>query len=194
MASKATKIASAWYQLSAAVCLGWCLYAAAPVCGQSSAEIPVEIYHETPEPSEIPPPGEPLSINVQLLGSRDITMKMIAFLAIDGQLTQAPLENRYLNAYDRPEFSLKIHAPQTEMSYQFVLYKPDGKALSSVRYQLRRPCRLNTALSSAEEVAKLQGEERLNSLVVLARNLKLHSSAYAQAITLLQELKEMIKE
>ena len=198
MAGKAGKMISAWQASAAAAALSAALWLALPAWSQQAdtQEIApaIEIYHEPPSGEELPAPAESLTLRVQIINTRDITMKMTAVISMDGRLTQVPLKNEYLNAYDHPEFSLSVSAPQGEMTYQFVLYLPDGTLLSSERYRIRRPCRLDTTLADPKEITKLRGDDRLGAVVTLARNLKLHADAYTQAIALLQELKELIKE
>ncbi len=155
---------------------------------------PVEIYAEQVGLQSLPAPGTPFIVKVKLSNTRETERRMRAFVVRDGRVTDIPPLKAYLDEYDMPTYEIQMHAPFAELSYQFVLYNPDGTFTSTPRFSVRRPCIPFVDPDTIKLESKNQGEARLESLVRLARSLESEVAAYDVATKLVEDLSQKFKE
>ena len=155
---------------------------------------PVEMYAEQVGLQDLPAPGMPFVVKVKLSNTRETERRLRAFVVRDGRITDVPPLKSYLDEYDMPTYEIQLHAPFAELSYQFVLYNPDGTFTSTPRFSVRRPCIPFVDPNTIKLESKNQGEARLESLVRLARSLESEVASYDVANKLVEELSEKFKE
>ena len=154
----------------------------------------ISIYVEPIEPSDLPLPGQPLTLSAQLINSKDVTLPMRALVSIDGKLMDIPVTDAELNKFDYPEYLLKVHSPRSEITYQFILSEDEESVLFSDRYSVRRECVIEEVTVDPEVATDLKRQERLDTLVQVAKGLKREINAYNEAKRLLDELQKHVME
>lgn len=170
------------------------LWATAGHAQPAPSTLPVELYAEQIGLHELPAPGAAFIVKVKLTNTRETERRMRALVVRDGRVTDVPPLKAYLDEYDMPTYEVQMHAPFAELSYQFVLYNPDGTFSHTPRFTVRRPCIPFVDPDSIKLEPKNQGEARLESLVRLARSLESEVLSYDVAIKILEELSSRFKQ
>ena len=152
----------------------------------------ISISHISPKPDELPYPGQKFKIRVQLKGTKETERQLRIIFIKDGSLIDMSSFNAELNEHDVPTYEISLHAPLAEMVYQFMLYNPDGSALSSPRYSVRRNCIPNVELAQGEVKPEIVGVERLQKLVNEAKHLEQDLAGYEQVLNLLDGLQKQL--
>lgn len=170
--------------------------AAAPCFAQPglSDPAPVEIFPDVVGIQNLPMPGAPFVIKAKLSNTKDTERRMRAFIIRDGRVTDVAPLKAYLDAYDQPTYEIQMYAPLAELTYQLILYNPDGTFTSSQRISVRRPCVPFIDLSKIKLEPKSQGEARLETLVKLSRGLEREISAYDISLKIIEDLQEKLKQ
>lgn len=142
---------------------------------------------------DLPSPGAPLELRVQLFNTNDVSIQVRTFATIDGRLIELIPSKAYLNKDDYPEYVIETHAPHVAISYFFVAYSPDGHVIRSEDYTLQRPCVPSLTPVSAELSDDIHsGQERLIEMVHKNWAIEEELRAYEHAKTLLEAIqKEM---
>lgn len=166
-----------------------------PAFSQMTYSGPVEIYAEHVDLHNLPLPGTPFTVKVKLGNTRDTERRLRAIVVRDGRLADVPpMKAAYLDEYDQPTYELQIFSPLAELSYQFVLYNPDGTFSTTPRHTVRRQCVPFIDIEKITLEPKSQGEARLDALVKLSRGLEREVAAYDTAVKLLQSMSEKFKQ
>lgn len=153
----------------------------------------ISIVHTVPSPQELPYPGQPITLMARLTNTRETGRPLRVALVKDGKFLDLDAKEAYLDENDRPTYKAVIPAPIGDMSYQFILYAPDGTALISSRYQVRRNCLPNISLAEGEVPADVRGVERLRRLYLESEALKNDLIGYEQVLKVVAELQEAVK-
>ena len=156
--------------------------------------VPVEIFPEQVGLDTLPMPGTPFIIKAVLSNTKDTERRMRAFIVRDGRVSDVAPLKAYLDENDQPTYEIQMHAPLAELSYQLVLYNPDGSFSVSRRISVRRPCVPYIDLSKIKLEPKSQGEARLETLIKLSRGLEREVSNYDVALKILEDLNERLKQ
>lgn len=164
-------------------------YAQEEAPGQEYVPRAISLYHSPPFTAEdLPNPGMPVELSVQLSNTRDTGAEMIALVVRDGALLQINPEKIYLNEYDNPEYIFNMHAPHGDINYQFLLFPKDSDPIISEKFILRRDCLPPIELVDIDVDSKAHGRELLIELVYRARSLEKEYRAYEEARALLTEV------
>lgn len=172
-----------------AVALAPCLARAA-----TADPVPVEIYPEIIGLQNLPMPGAPFVVKAKLSNTKDTERRLRAFIVRDGRVTDVAPLKAYLDANDEPTYEIQMYAPLAEISYQFVLYNPDGTFSTSQRISVRRPCVPYIDLTKLKLEPKSQGEARLETLIKLSRGLEREISSYDVSLKVLEDLQERLQK
>ena len=152
----------------------------------------ISLLHTPKKAEELPHPGQDITLIAKLTGTRDTSLKLAAALVKDGRFMQVNATEAYLNEYDQPTYEITFPAPVAEMSYQLVIFSPDGTASMSPRYVVRRTCLPNVQLASPEIAEHLQGFKLLERLFSESVNLEHDLAGYERAMTLVDELQKKV--
>ncbi|MBN8548591.1 MAG: hypothetical protein J0M12_04670 [Deltaproteobacteria bacterium] len=155
---------------------------------------PVEVFVEEMGLQNIPMPGTPFVIKARLSNTKDTERRMRAFVVRDGRVSDVAPLKAYLDENDQPTYEIQMHSPLAELSYQLILYNPDGSFSSSPRVSLRRPCVPYIDLSKVKLEPKSQGEARLETLIKLSRGLEREVAGYDASLKILEDLSERLKQ
>lgn len=169
------------------------LIPAAEAAEGASKARPIKITHIAPRAKDLPAPGAPLKLSLQLEGVRDTERTVTAVVVQDGVMTKVAATGGFLNEYERPAFELALTAPLAELSYQFIVHSPDGTVTPSVRYSVRRPCLPEINLTKLDLPPEASGKERLTALVDSARGLEQDLDSYERALKTLGQLQELME-
>jgi hypothetical protein len=181
--------------LGAAMVLAFLALLPLPAFSQMTYSGPVEMYAENIDLYNLALPGTPFTVKVKLGNTRDTERRLRAIVVRDGRLADVPpLKAAYLDEYDQPTYELQIFSPLAELSYQFVLYNPDGTFSTTPRHTVRRQCIPFIDIEQITLEPKSQGEARLDALVKLSRGLEREVAAYDTAVKLLQGMSERFKQ
>jgi len=171
------------------------LFVVSPLASQQEqASEGIRIFHEELDPGQLPDPGQPVQLIVELLNTKDTDRSLKMLATVDGRVMEVPYSKVYLNRHDYPEYQLEVHAPHRELTYQFVLYNEDGSSLLSDRYALRRECSLPLERTVIEPKEGIDETEELNLLVDQARSLLREKAAYTEALRIVESMEVTIKE
>lgn len=169
-------------------------FAQATVFAQAAVAGPVEIFPEQLNLQTLPLPGAPIIVKAKLSNTKDTERRLRALVVRDGKLSDvAPLKS-YLDEYDQPTYEMQFFSPLAELSYQFVLYNPDGSFSTTPRLSVRRNCIPFIDLNKIKLEPKSQGEARLEALVKLSRGLEREISTYDVALKIIDSLNEKFKQ
>ncbi len=152
----------------------------------------IGITHVAPRPDDIPYPGQKIQVRVQLKGTKETQRQLRMLLVRDGRLLDMSSFNAELNEMDLPTYQMSFNAPLAEMTYQFLLYNPDGSVTPSTRYSVRRNCVPNVALADGEVKPEIVGDERLQRLVNESKHLEQDLAGYEQVLSLLNGLHQQL--
>jgi len=155
---------------------------------------PVELFADQVGLQNLPMPGAPFTVKARLSNTKDTERRLRAFVVRDGRVTDVSPMKAYLDEYDQPTYEIQMYAPLAELSYQFVLYNPDGSFSTSQRFSVRRPCIPFIDITKVKLEPKNQGEARLEGLIKLSRGLEREIAAYDVAVKVLEDLTERLKQ
>ena len=140
----------------------------------------------------IPSPGELFKISVSLQGTKEVHPHIKVIMLLDGKLLEYPLGTGKLNSNNQPEFELLIPAPESELSYQFILPIKSGEVLSSKQFSYRRNCAEKKALTVLPLKESDQGL-LFKALSQAAADLEYEVKLYRVADELLQKVKNSMQ-
>lgn len=178
-----------------AILLG--LFGPAPGFTESPQVPPAEevsIFPEKLEENKLPPPGYPLTVRAQLVGTTDVTRPMRALVTVDSRVLVVLPTKAALNEYDFPEYVFQIHAPLNDLSYQFVLYATDEPAVFSDRLYVARSCTPNVEPVSTTIDPKLEGDALLQVLIERSDALDREATLLDEAGRILTDIKTLLEE
>ena len=154
----------------------------------------VSIYSDVIDEASLPLPGYPLTLTAQLVNTTDVSDVMRAFVSLDGRVMSVLPAKAYLNKYDSPEYVFQIHAPVSELSYQFVLYRKDEPALFSERFTVQRSCLPDVEPVQGSLDPELQGDELLGAMVRRSTALDREAALYTESGLMLTQIKKLLAE
>lgn len=155
------------------------------------------------QPKEIPPPGAPMSFEVELVNSPEARRPLRMYAVRDGRAIEATIAEATYNSKERPTYTFEISAPIVEIRYQFFLGEPpapaDDKAprsetvIESPEYTLQRPCVPASALhnvTTSETATKeiLDASQDLKSIIIKSRQIEEEGAALEQARIQLEQI------
>ena len=184
------------YSQFALFCAALLLTAAAPLSswaqnGNRNADIAI---HFTPlAGNALPLPGRKLTLTAQLANTREI-LPVRALVVKDGRVMKVLPAKAFLNTSDFPEYVFELQAPNSELSYQFVLTRENSAPLFSRRHRVTRECLPPKAMTVEEAEAKLQREDLLLAYAKRADEVDREAGLYVAAQELLNEVTEILKE
>ncbi len=160
----------------------------------------VTIGHRVPK--ELPRPGAPLMLEVELLNARPDSKTSIQptvqiIFSRDGEFTTLPVEGGLFNERDNPSFRVAVPAPEAVLSYQFIARDSEGAGIASSRYEVQRACRepLTVAtMPSAEDAKSMDPKELLVRSVQTSEALQYDIQDLKRALGTLQELTEVLNQ
>jgi hypothetical protein len=181
-------------KVSAVICglLLFCMFALESLA-QSSTGNPT-LSHTPPYGTDLPFPGKLMSLEAKLLNTKQTNRKLRVLIVRDGRLLDLSTDGALLNERDIPTYKFTIYSPLAEISYQFILYNPDGTVTTSRRYSVRRDCLPNVELTGVKPDSELSADEKIAALAHQSRGLDRDLEAYERALGLLEELRTIIKE
>jgi hypothetical protein len=153
-----------------------------------------EIIHTPIKSTQIPAPGTPMTIIIDLSQFRGVIARERLLVIRDGKLLDVPLLEGVAEGHDSLTHNATIHAPLVELKYQVLITLADGNTVSSPSYTLRRGCVPNIALASIDDPSDSSVSERLKRYVQQSRDLERDLTQYENAITLLESLVGEVKE
>ena len=174
------------------LCLSICSFLASPLRAENS--LVKQIQHTPIKSSQLPAPGTPMTISLDLSEFRGVIARERLLVVRDGKLLDVPLLEGVADGHDSLTHNGIINAPLVELKYQAVITLADGNTVSSPSYTLRRACVPNITLASIEDPADTSISERLKRYVQQSRDLEKDLSQYENAITLLESLVGQMKE
>lgn len=154
----------------------------------------IEVAHTPPQPQELPFPGNPLTLSITLLNSRDTQLTVKGYIVRDGKLMVVDLADFTSDDHDRIVYSTTINAPLGELNYNFVLFDAKGVAGTSDRYSVRRECLPRTNTIDTKLPEDLKGKARLDIQQKHATNLQDELKNYESVIKILDELKALTEK
>ena len=157
----------------------------------ASAQDALRFVGKTLSEKDLPFTGYPLTVSMELEGTRNVSQRLHAVLVRDGRLTSVTLPEGYLNEFDRPQFDVEIPAPETVLSYQFVLEREDGSLLFSDRYSVARACLPDTTPYRPDRGDQGDEQVRLRELVWSSKKLEHLLVMYGQIEKLLAKINEL---
>lgn len=159
---------------------------------QLLAQDGILINHTQLRNEEIPSPGELFKISVSLQGTKEVHPHIKVIMLLDGKLLEYPLGTGKLNSNNQPEFELLIPAPESELSYQFILPIKSGEVLSSKQFSYRRNCAEKKVLTVLPIKESDQGL-LFKALSQAAADLEYEVKLYRVADELLQKVKNSMQ-
>ena len=154
----------------------------------------VGLLHTPPKAEVLPYPGQNQTLTLRLTNTRETERKLIVALIKDGRFMQVDAKNAYLNEVDLPTYDVVVPAPIAEMSYQFLLFAPDGSVQSSPRYYLRRSCVPEIDTADTKIGPEIQGYQRLEKQVHTAEHLKNDVAGYEKVMGVVEELQRKVSK
>jgi len=152
------------------------------------------ITHQLPSATTLPAPLHPLELEVTLRRTRDIGLKLRAFVVRDGKVMDTAPVSSYLSDHGEAVYKFSLSAPVTELSYQFFLAREDGTFETSERYAIRRNCRPNVSTIKLTDNENITGQEKLLALLQQTRGLERDIQNYDRTSQLLQDIKELLRD
>jgi hypothetical protein len=154
----------------------------------------VQIVHKAIHPLDYPYPGTPFQLSMRMVGG-DMTEKRVRLFAVlDGKLVDLPVLTTELDDHDNIIYLTTLHAPLTDLAYQFVAYSLDGTAVMSPRYEVKRDCLPRMSFTNLHVNPDLSVPEKLGVLVDQLAGMDNDIQTYEQAAKLLEELQAFVKE
>ena len=154
----------------------------------------VNLLHTPLKAQSLPYPGQNLTITVKLSSSRDTNRKIVLMAVRDGKLMTVVSQPGFLDELDQPTYNFILPSPIGELSYNILLYTPDGGVQMSRRFLVRRSCIPDVQMADANIPQDLQGRERLQRLVRESASLKNDLSGYEKILALLDELQKKVNK
>lgn len=149
----------------------------------------VKFRHLPVNGDELPFPGQPYKLRVELEGTKNFARPLRAVASIDGRLLDLRAEPGVMNEYDRVTYVVPVHSPLVELSYQFFLSDEDGRVISSEQYRSHRSCVPETTPVKLGIPPEVSSRDKLELLSHQAKRLERESSTYSRILKLLEELK-----
>lgn len=151
----------------------------------------VSLVHRPPQGEEMAAPGVPMTLNVQLDGSRNSQLKMRLVLVRDGRLMDVMVNDLAFDEDDHLVYSTQINAPLVEMSYQFILFGKNEVVAVSPHYTVSRGCMPDISNIDTKLSPDLDLNQQLQTMVKQAAGLEAEVQNYESVLKLLDELKSI---
>jgi hypothetical protein len=152
------------------------------------------ITHAAPRPAELPLPGQPLLLKVQLKNWEDTTRLLRTMIVQDGQLIYTASDAGYMNEYETPTYDIEIASPRASLEYQFFFEDEEGQVVKSDRYVVTRKCLIDTSLKDIDYQSEPQLNEQIPLLVRQADKLEKELISYETTLQLLGDLTRGLTE
>lgn len=157
----------------------------------SVAQAAISIHHAPLNPKDLPDPGSPLTIKVAIANTKDVDLRLFGIFTLDGHLVTVPTTRAELNRYDEAVYELEIPAPISSMSYEFILYPPDGAPIVSARYGANRPCTPRSLEQFADLDSITDGSERMRLLIEKSQSLNFEIERYERVLSMIAEIESL---
>lgn len=154
----------------------------------ANQRVSLQLLHKPLTEKTLPAPGQPLTLAVEVTGTREISLPMRIVAVRDGRLLPVPLSSSYRNASERPVYEFELASPLAELTYQFIVPLSGGAVASSDRFNIRRPC---VPALNASTVGNVKNSE-LEKLAISARVLEQEIDAYTAALNATDALSKEI--
>lgn len=184
-----------------ALCIAISLFVVDHIQAEQRAPAIATLKHT--QPKAIPPPGTPITFEVELVNSPEARRPLRMYAVRDGRAIETTIPEATYNIKERPTYSFEITAPIVEIRYQFFLGEPpaptDDKTqrnetiIESQVYSLQRPCVPASALhnvTTSETAAKeiIDASQDLKSIIVKSRQIEEEGAALEQARVQLEQI------
>ena len=156
---------------------------------QSAGEL--RFASRSPLEQDLPPPGYPFTIGVELLGTRESRQKVHVVVRLDGRAVSIALGEGSYSINDTVEFKTEIPAPLYSLEYNFVLELEDGSLLFSDRMGVARSCRADITPFSADQIQGATERARLEAVYWASKKLEGELVMYEQINKLLAEIEKL---
>lgn len=153
----------------------------------------LQIVHYPPSEDELPLPGAPVSLSMRIAGGDRSERRVRLFVVIDGQLIDLPMLKIETDPHDNINYMTTVHAPISEMSYQWVAYSLDGSAVVSDRYTLGRSCISKPTFTELHLDENLSIPEKIEALVNQLAGMDDDIRTYDEVLKVLETLQKFVK-
>lgn len=151
------------------------------------------INHTPPSVEDLPSPGAELILSPTVKGTKDLKLRMQAYVVIDGRVLEQPLKMR-LDDATNIVFDLTTRAPVGEISYQFFLIDGQNTIAQSQRYSIRRSCIPSITSGLTQINSDLSPEDKVKATVKNVGSLKQDIENYKRALVALNKIQDRINE
>lgn len=146
------------------------------------------LIHKALRSADLPEPGMPIHLSIVPSDTKAMVSTGYLQAVRDGSFMQLPLVPTADQNGDELIYEAVVSAPVHELSYHFVASLNTGKVVNTPQVTARRSCRPDIGLSSGSTPANASTEERLESLLLTAKDLEGELKDYQRANTLLEQL------
>ncbi len=150
---------------------------------------PIKILHHPLDSKSLPPMGNPMRLEVELVNTFDITSMLRLIGAKDGRFIDIAFPRGALNPADRPTFQIEIPSPIAAMTYQFVVHQRDGSLSSSEKFTIKRDCIQNFKVAVPEDAPNADFRREVSSLVSQAKTLERDTTSLEASLKLVEDIK-----
>ena len=158
--------------------------------GSNGEAVPaLSVMSRTPDPKDLPLPGQPVEITFQLLDAWDVVQGVRVLAVVDGRFLEVPVRNGYLNRNDQPEYLVQIPSPLSQLSYQILVPDGNNDYSWSRRFFVRRNCLPKTALLDLDADWRVTGQEQVHVCSERANALENELFAYERSLDLVRALR-----
>lgn len=152
----------------------------------------ITVFHRPIPSQSIPQVGTPMSIQIELRNTYDISTKVRLVGAKDGRFIDIAFARGALNQSDHPTFSIEIPSPIASMSYQFVVHQRDGSLSSSKKFVIKRDCIQNFKVTVPENAPNSEFRMEISSLIAQAKILERDTISLESSLRLLEDIKSSL--
>jgi hypothetical protein len=150
----------------------------------------VKISHNPAKSEDIPPIGNPMNVDLELLNTTDVDANVRLVGSKDGRFIDISFPRGALNERDHPLFQIQIPSPVAAMSYQFIVKPSGGKSFStSERYVVKRSCMQNFKVAVPENEPNSAFRREISTMISQANILERDTASLEDSLKILEELK-----
>lgn len=137
---------------------------------QASFAQEIQLFHTEPLEKDLPIPGHPLTLMVRTNRTQTFEWPLRALIVRDGRLMDILLKKGKLTSSEQPLFEIQVASPLRSLSYQFYMYSPEGKIVTSKQFQIKRSCTPSIQLAAPNQEDNLP--DNPENLGILAESLE----------------------
>jgi hypothetical protein len=143
-------------------------------------------------PKSLPAPGTPLTLTVDINGTKDASRTMRLLAVLDGVSSELTVAEGTFSTKEIPSYSFSVISPLRELRYQFISQGAAGDLAASATYALRQPCVVNQQ-DTESDLPSAEKEGHAERIVALTRNLEQELAALEEARRSLGEIKMLLR-